>query len=87
VVGLLIHLQYQCTSRCVEVSLELIPDVLTTLAQQRLLFHSEADFQHAFAWEIHKRLPQALVRLERPVLHENKLLYVDIWVVHNDALE
>jgi hypothetical protein len=32
-----------------------ISDVLSSLAKQRLVFHSEADFQHAFAWEIHAR--------------------------------
>jgi hypothetical protein len=45
-------------------------------------FHSEADFQHAIAWEIHQRFPRASVRLECPVevLHLNKPLHVDIWV-------
>jgi hypothetical protein len=41
--------------------------VLTALAKQRPIFHSEADFQHAIAWEIHKHLPRASVRLERPI--------------------
>jgi hypothetical protein len=59
-----------------------ISRVLTALANQRPLFHSEADFQHAIAWEIHKRLPRASVRLERPVevSHLNKRLHVDIWI-------
>ena len=56
--------------------------VLTALAKQRPVFHSEADFQHAIAWEIHKRLPRASVRLERPVevSHLNKLLHVEVWI-------
>ena len=41
--------------------------VLTALAKQRPIFHSEADFQHAIAWEMHKHLPRASVRLERPI--------------------
>jgi hypothetical protein len=56
--------------------------VLTALAEQRPIFHSEADFQHAIAWEIHKQLPRASVRLERPVevSHLSKRLHVDIWI-------
>ena len=59
-----------------------ISEVLGTLSEQRPIFHSEADFQHAFAWQIHERLPGASVRLERPVESSqmNKLLHVDIWV-------
>lgn len=58
-----------------------IDEVLAGLAGQRPLFHSEADFQHAFAWEIHKRLPTASVRLELPVQVNNKFLHIDVWVV------
>ena len=59
-----------------------ISAVLTALAKQRPLFHSEADFQHTMAWEIHERLPRASVRLERPVevSHPNRRLHVDIWI-------
>jgi hypothetical protein len=39
---------------------------LDDLARSRPLFHSEADFQHALAWEIHRRHPECLVRLEWP---------------------
>ena len=34
----------------------LVSDALEALAEQRPIFHSEADFQHAIAWEIHKLL-------------------------------
>ena len=40
-------------------------DLLAGLARKRPLFHSEADFQHAFAWEVHLRYPDAKVRLEQ----------------------
>jgi hypothetical protein len=63
-----------------------ISDVLTKLAQQRPLFHSEADFQHAFAWNIQQRLPHAAVRLERPILYNQKLIYIDVWIQHNDTV-
>jgi hypothetical protein len=55
-----------------------ISEVLAALAKQRPLFHSEADFQHAIAWELHERLPRASVQLEHPVevSHLNKLLHV-----------
>ena len=63
-----------------------ISRVLTALAKQRPIFHSEADFQHAIAWEIHKHSPRASVRLERPVevSHLNKRRYVDIWTEQDD---
>ena len=38
--------------------------LLQRLAGRRPVFHSEADFQHAFAWEAHSMDPQLRVRLE-----------------------
>jgi predicted RNase H-like nuclease len=38
--------------------------VMAAVANARPVFHSEADFQHAFAWQIHKACPEADVRLE-----------------------
>ncbi len=55
-------------------------DVLTSLAKKRPIFHSEADFQHAFAWEIHQRLPHASIRLERPIPIRPSPLHLDVWV-------
>jgi hypothetical protein len=43
-------------------------DVLNALAQVRPVFYSEADFQHALAWELHSRHVGAHIRLERQVL-------------------
>jgi hypothetical protein len=40
--------------------------ILSTLAALRPLFHSEADLQHALAWEFHHRWPDADVCLESP---------------------
>jgi hypothetical protein len=58
-----------------------LPNLLASLAIKRPLFHSEADFQHALAWEIHTHHPDAKVRLEySPVLVPQKM-EVDIWVV------
>src|SRR5215207_6009255 len=38
--------------------------LMSRLSASRLVFHSEADFQHALAWESHQTWPQQLVRLE-----------------------
>ena len=55
-----------------------IDDVMSKLAQERPVFHSEADFQHAFAWCIHTTNPDLRVRLEyKPFPHESK--YLDLW--------
>lgn len=55
--------------------------LLVTLAHKRPLFYSEADFQHALAWELHEWHPDAKVRLEyRPMIAGSRI-YVDIWAV------
>jgi len=58
--------------------MELLP-VIESLRQKRSLFHSEADFQFALAWEIQGSYPSAEIRLEYPPVGEpNK--YIDILV-------
>jgi hypothetical protein len=52
------------------VTLELA-SALRGLSERRPVFHSEADFQHALAWELQKMYPDADVRLEVP-LHSLK---------------
>jgi len=59
-------------------------DVLQTLAVDRPVYHSEADFQHALAWEIHRRLPDASIRLEYRVPHAPAKMYCDIWCTYRD---
>lgn len=63
-----------------------IGEVLSVLAKKRPIFHSEADFQHAFAWEIHQKLPTASIRLELPVQVKNKFLHIDVWIANQDAI-
>lgn len=58
--------------------------VLKDLAAERPIFHSEADFQHALAWRIHKVLPEAKVRLEFK-LFCGKRFYLDLWIRSRDA--
>lgn len=55
-------------------------DVLAQLAKVWPVFHSEADFQHALAWALHKSLPAANIRLEFKPLPQEPI-YVDIWLV------
>ncbi len=62
-----------------------ISEVLSSLARQRPIFHSEADFQHALAWENQHRLPDASIRLEVPVQISGQFLHIDVWVVHQDV--
>ena len=58
------------------------------LAQDRPIFHSEADFQHALAWHIHEVMPDCRVRLEfkpqaKSCPGKNKSclgMYLDIWL-------
>ena len=58
--------------------------VMAALAQKRPIFHSEADFQHALAWEIQRTSRDAVIRLERRVTVENpttgkqERIYVDV---------
>ena len=50
---------------------------MRALASHRPVFHSEADFQHALAWQIHRMLPGAVIRLEyRPLPTEP--MYLDL---------
>ncbi len=44
-----------------------IHQFMTELAMKRPVFHSEADFQHAFAWQLHEHHPNANIRLEYPI--------------------
>lgn len=66
-------------SRAIPISLHDITDLISDLARDRPIFHSEADFQHALAWCMHKSIPGCRVRLEcRPFPHE--AMYLDIWL-------
>src|SRR4051794_21367439 len=47
-----------------DIDLAEVEHVMSALAERRPVFHSEADFQHAFAWELQRRHPEARIRLE-----------------------
>lgn len=60
--------------------------VLLELSHKRPIFHSEADFQHALAWEMHERWPRCSMRLEfRPPYLESRVYY-DIWAKQGDTI-
>ena len=52
--------------------------ILQELAKKRPVFHSEADFQHALAWEIYSSDNDYSIRLEYPFQHDQGIFYVDI---------
>lgn len=54
------------------------PEVMRQLAEKRPIFHNEADFQHALAWELHERYPTLSVRLEYRPPHVSKRMNTDI---------
>ncbi len=52
---------------------------MAALSERRPVFHSEADFQHALAWLLQERFPNARIRLEYRAPHQPQRGYVDIW--------
>ena len=61
-----------------------VKKILEDIAQERPIFHSEADFQHALAWKLHKIYESnANVRLEFPI--GNK--HIDILIPNEIAIE
>lgn len=58
-----------------------IEALLASLSGSRKIFHSEADFQHSLAWQIHQAAPDRQVRLEVnafPV--QERRMFLDIWL-------
>ena len=65
----------------------LVDDVMRRLAIERPVFHSEADFQHAFALVLHRQYPACLVRLELPIRTNDGPIHLDLWATfENDAV-
>lgn len=58
---------------------EVVPEqIMEQLAQHRPVFHSEADFQHAFAWELHHAAPELDMRLEVPFRSATGNIHLDV---------
>lgn len=45
-------------------------EIMHMLSRERPIFHSEVDFQHALAWQIHLESPKSQIRLEYPLDYE-----------------
>lgn len=56
--------------------------LLASLAAQRPVFHSEADFQHSLAWTAHTMAPNLQVRLES---QPEPSLYLDLLIARRDS--
>ena len=56
-----------------------MPDLMENLSEKRPIFHSEADFQHALAWQFHKVVPDDEIRLEYKPFQDERM-YLDIWI-------
>ena len=65
-------------------NIENINIAIKDLSEKRKIFHSEADFQFAFAWELQKVLPKAEIRLEYCPAYA-KDMHIDIYVIENGA--
>jgi hypothetical protein len=58
-------------------------ELMQKLSQKRTVFHSEKDFQHALAWQMHLESPDLCVRLEYPFRYE-KVDHLDIVLFQED---
>ena len=63
-----------------------LADIIQNLSESRPIFHSEADFQHALAWEIHTQIQNCEIRLEYKPQHIMQRFYVDIWCSKKDCI-
>ena len=52
--------------------------IIQTLGKSRTVYHSEKDFQHAFAWELHRSGSEWDVRLEVPVRTSVGAIHLDV---------
>jgi len=62
-----------------------IEAVMSELQNKRPVFQSEADFQHAFAWEIHRIWLTSEIRLENKPQHVGGRIYLDIWAYGKES--
>ena len=58
-----------------------IHSIMRGLAQKRPIFHSEADFQHALAWQVKEIHQETEIRLEyKPFPYESSRMHLDMWL-------
>ena len=64
-----------------------INKILGKLSKERMVFHSEADFQHALAWMAQQCFPDAEIRLEYPFdISPTERIYLDILIRSQDSI-
>lgn len=64
-----------------------IQKIIQELAKKRPIFHSEADFQHALAWEIQKTYQDnTKIRLEKLYEFDGKKCYIDLVIETGDMI-
>jgi len=61
-------------------------EMMSRLSKSRPVFHSEADLQHALAWEIHKHYSNCSIRLEIKPPYLKERIYLDVWCVHGKEI-
>jgi len=57
-----------------------VHSILARLAERRPVFHSEADFQHALAWEMQLSNRDAHIRLEKQLAVQGTRVHLDLLV-------
>lgn len=63
---------------------EVVTETMQALAAKRPIFHSEADFQHALAWEIQLAHETAAIRLEKRVSTAPRVIELDLLIQLSD---
>ena len=58
----------------------ILSSTLQKLAQSRQIFHIEADFQHALAWQIQQDYPELEIRFEYKPANISQRIFVDLWI-------
>ena len=58
-----------------------LESIMSDLGKERIIFHSEADFQHALAWKIAKSNPSLSIRLEYNPWEYEDNKHVDLWIL------
>lgn len=63
-----------------------IHTIMAQLATSRRVFYSEADFQHALAWEIQRQVLSISIRLEYPPPFAPGQEHIDVWVIDGGTI-
>ena len=62
-----------------------VKDCIKKLSEDRQVFHSEADFQHALAWKIREEDKDLEIRLEKGVPIDGGFKHIDIWLTKTET--